>query len=550
MNGELFWRNARAAAVGIALLGSGELAFGQVTPDNLIQIIQAEKAAAQAQARQIAQQAAQLQLGGQVLIDGNAAPPNAAPRPEPAPASADVLQFLDGTLMHGVLQGMEPGRGLRWLHPDATKPFDLQPDHVDSLQFSHAKQMTNAPTCHFRFFCGDELYGSLVGLTETNLELSTWFGTTMKIPRSAVETISFLPKNYSLEYNGPTDASGWVMGGQQGQVIRQANGANIIIRGGGMIVMNGVIYSGATAGTGTTNWAYHDGSFVSTGFGTLGRDFHLSRSATIDFDATSTGQFNLMMEIYASSLDRIDFGNGAFMLDFDNNPNATARGRSTGVPGDLGNVLLPNLLKEGRAHVTIHCNKEENSITVLVDGKVVKRWTDLAFADYAGGGLFFSSQVPDTMKISNIQVSEWTGKYEPALTPTASTNADEISFINQDTAEGRIGNIGETKLNLAVAGQELAVPLDRVREINFAPTNPLAGVQGGGTWDVRAVFAGGGSVSFRLDKWEGAGVSGSSSLFGPVQFPPESIRELDFNLDRPKTGPTAMEKNEYDALDQ
>jgi hypothetical protein len=506
-------RATGAVALGLALFGFGEVASGQ-------------------------------------LINLNAGSFTSTPPPSavamPAPAAGDVLQFLDGAVMHGVLQGMEPGRGLRWQHPDAMKPFDLQPDHLDTLQFPHAQQMTNAPTCHFRFFCGDELYGSLVAMTESNLELNTWFGATLKIPRPAVQSISFLPKNYQVVYDGPSDALGWVTGGQQGQVIRGANGANIIIRGGGVMMMNGVVYGG---GAGTTNWTYRAGSFVSSGIGTLGRDFHLNCSTSIDFDVAAAGQCNLLMEIYASSLDRIDFGNGAFIVDFDNNPNAVARGRGT-IPNDLGNVLLPALLEEKHAHLTIHCNREEGSITVLVNGVVAKYFTDVAFSDSFGGGLFFSSQTMDTMKLSNIQISEWTGKHEPMLTGMPSAKGDEVSFINQDKAAGKIGNIGESKLVLTVAGRDLPIPLERVREINFAATNSSASVATGGPWDVRTIFAGGGSVSFQLEKWESAGVSGRSPLFGPVRFPADSIREMDFNLGRPKTAPAAMERNEFDALDQ
>ena len=36
------------------------------------------------------------------------------------PASADLLQFLDGTVLHGALKAWTPSRGLRWEHPDAT----------------------------------------------------------------------------------------------------------------------------------------------------------------------------------------------------------------------------------------------------------------------------------------------------------------------------------------------------------------------------------------------------------------------------------------------
>ena len=69
---------------------------------------------------------------------------------------------------------------------------------------------------------------------------------------------------------------------------------------GGVLVMNGIRYGG---GPTMTNWVYRDGSFVSAGFGTLGRDFHLTGSLTLEFDVTCRGNFNLCVQLYTSTLD-------------------------------------------------------------------------------------------------------------------------------------------------------------------------------------------------------------------------------------------------------
>ena len=79
------------------------------------------------------------------------------PVPVQEVAAGDLLQFLDGATLHGALQGMDAGRGLRWRHPDAKKAFDLQPAHVDFLQLPPTQPMTNSPNCHFRFFPANEL---------------------------------------------------------------------------------------------------------------------------------------------------------------------------------------------------------------------------------------------------------------------------------------------------------------------------------------------------------------------------------------------------------
>jgi hypothetical protein len=464
----------------------------------------------------------------------------------------DLLQFLDGATLHGALQGMDAGLGLRWRHPDATKAFDLQPAHVDFLRFSHAQPVTNSPNCHFRFFSGDELFGSLVSMNDENLELTTWFGGALKTPRGAVQTISFLPKSYSVVYEGPSDASGWVVGGQQGQriVMQGANGlpGNVVILNGGVLVMNGIRYGGTP--NPTTNWLFRDASFVSAGFGTLGRDFHLSGSSTLEFDVTCRGNFNLCVQLYTSTFDGMNLNNGSFLIDLDDNPNATLRGRSMlGNANDLGNVLLPSLLKLGRAHITVHCNHAQGVITVLVDGEVARSWTDLTNLKNSQGGVLFQSQSSDSMQLSNIKVSQWKGNYEPVLASPSFTNTDEASFINLDKAYGKIESIAQGKLQMNIGGNLLPIPLERVRQINFAPSAAPA-AQPGGPWVVRANFTDGASVSFQLDKWVDSAVSGRSALFGPVLFPSHVIREMDFNLDRPKVAPAPLQENEFEALDR
>jgi hypothetical protein len=100
-----------------------------------------------------------------------------------------------------------------------------------------------------------------------------------------------------------------------------------------------------------------------------------------------------------------------------------------------------------------------------------------------------------------------------------------------------------------VGGNLLAIPVERLRQIAFArPAAPAA--QPRGPWVVRAVFTDGGSLSFQLDKWDDTAVSGRSALFGSVSFPPQLIREMDFNLDRPKAAPVSLQESEFDVLDR
>jgi hypothetical protein len=405
------------------------------------------------------------------------------------------------------------------------------------------------------------------------MQFSTWFGGTMKIPRAAIQTITFLPKNYSIVYEGPADASRWTisaarqnirLGGLNGRIINN----NIVIMGGGQLVIGNQVIGGnmvAASAPGPQNWTYRDGSFVTAGAVILGRDFNLTGSSTIEFDLACDGNFSLTLSLYSASLDRVEAQyavqrnamavnnntSTSLALQFDTGQIALLRAGRGWDPNALHNAPLTNFDTRGKpARVTLNCNKEEGSLSVLVDGAEVRRWTDLGDFNNFGTGFVVQNQpTGSTVKLSHFKISKWEGKYEPAIAASGATNADLLSLINYDKAGGKIQGITAGKLDVDLGGNLLHIPCERVRQIDFAQSSAVAEPRG--PWEVRAVFPGGGSVSFQLQKWDDTSIAGQSALFGPVAFQPGSIRQMQFNLDRPRTGPAAASpENEFDALDQ
>jgi len=460
---------------------------------------------------------------------------------------------------------VDASRGLRWQHPDAKSPFDLMPAHVDFVRFPRARSLALTPSCHIHFAGGDDLYGSLISLDDQIMQFSTWFGGTMKIPRPAIQTITFLPKNYSIVYEGPADAADWTISPAR-QNIRLGGGnvlggGNIIIMGGGRLVLGG--NPNPSSPQGPQNWIYRDGAFLTAGPAILGRDFNLTGSCTVEFDVASDGPFNLVLGLYCRSLDRVDsltyvvpragapVNNNSLALELESAQIALLRPGRGWDPSTTHNTALTNFNSEGKpARVTLNCNKDDGSLTVLVDGVEVRHWTDLGdFSAFGTGFVVQNQPTGATAKLSHFKISKWEGKYEPAVASAGATNADLLSFINRDKAGGKVLGISDGKLDVNLGGNLLHVPYERVRQIDFARSSAVAEPRG--PWEVRAVFPGGGSVSFQLEKWDDTSIAGHSALFGAVAFQPGSIRQMEFNLDRPRTGPAASSpENEFDALDQ
>jgi hypothetical protein len=433
--------------------------------------------------------------------------------PAPSPPG-DLLEFVDGSLLHGQLKRMDTATGLRWENPAALHPIDFVPAHIDSIRFAHAASLSLTPSSQLHFVNGDDLLGSVTSLDDDHLGFSAWFGQTLAIPRASVQTITFLSSNYTILYDGPDDSHGWLIGGRN-----------------------------------TESWTFHDGTFNSGSPGTLGREFFLSGSSTIEFDLSWVNIFQLLVNIY-TDVDHLDYG-ASYVLDFTSKEvNLRLIDPTRQIPArSLGSAALPIPAGKNKVHITIQSNKKEGTVAVFVDNILAKRWKDENGFSATGGGLLFDQQwmTGAGIQLSNFKISQWQGRYEPETT-TVATNVDVIRFINHDQAAGKIAGIKAGKLTLAMGETLLQIPLGRVTQINFAATPAPAPARG--PWVVRAHFPGGGSLSFQLQKWSDKGVSGQSAIFGSLAFQPGQIRQLEFNLDRARAAAPAVTDRELERLDE
>jgi hypothetical protein len=408
--------------------------------------------------------------------------------------------------------------GLTWAEPDARQAIHFRPAHIDFIRFAHARAVSLAPPCHLRFANGDDLFGSIASLDSERLGFRTWFGGAMNISRAAVRSITFLSSNYSIVYEGPYDASGWTV----------ANNAS-------------------------QSWSYHDGCFVGSGPGTLSRDLSLTNSATVEFDLDWNGPFQLLVGVYSDLQTRRD----SYWLEFSSQQVSLRHAPAIGLPRNFGGVPLPGAGSKGKIRAAIQCNRQEGAVSVFVNNTMLKTWKDQGgfpavqpgFVQALGTGLVFQQEgvAGATLKLGNFKVSQWQGPSEPDTT-VETANTDSIHFINHDRAAGKITGIQNSKVTLALGDTVLNIPLERVTQINFAGAG--APSPAAGPWVVRAHFPGGGSLSFQLERWDDKMVCGQSPIFGSLSLQSAAIRQMEFNLDRPKGEGTAVADKEFDSLDE
>ena len=77
----------------------------------------------------------------------------------------DLVRFLDGSMLHGELQQVSLGDGVRWARPDLAKPVDFRPDNLAWIRFEGARPVKrpSEPTVHIRFHNGESRQASQAG---------------------------------------------------------------------------------------------------------------------------------------------------------------------------------------------------------------------------------------------------------------------------------------------------------------------------------------------------------------------------------------------------
>lgn len=437
--------------------------------------------------------------------------PSGFPEFEPVAPSGDLLQFTDGSSIHGRLRAVDPNRGLTWDCPDAQKPVEFKPSHLAWLRFDNPRFVPgqSKPGCRVRFHNGDEVFGKLSAIDSDTVQLESWFGGALQTPRRSVQSITFLSKGYSILYEGPTSPDGWVQG-------RSPRG-----------------------------WEYRDGSFVATAAGTLGRDFRLSGSSSLAFDLSWNGDFSLILAVYTSVLDRFDYSSSSYMFYLRPGYVTLQRVQAGAGAINLGQAQIPEMGNKSKLRMEIRANQADATLGLLVNERLVQRWKDGAgFLNQGSGAVFFAQLDGPSIRISNIKVAQWEGDFGLDLSTNAPSKEDLIYLINRDKITGTLKNLQTATLSVFAAQTNLDIPLSRVSQICLgnAATNPPSA----SPWEVRAFFAGGGTISFQLQQWKDGLVTGNSRNFGKLELDPQYLRQLQFNLAAAKSSSDELDESDPD----
>jgi hypothetical protein len=404
----------------------------------------------------------------------------------------DTLSFLNKDQLHGVLLAIDQDSGLHWRSPEARDPIIFRTGQLSQVKLDAHKPPHSIPAAQrIGLTNGDEFPGNIVSLDDKTLLLDTWYAGRLTLPRSMLRRITPLSDANASIYEGPTGLDGWTVG-------RMGAGRS---------------------------WSFRDGSLIGSNYGTIGRDVKLPDLSAIAFDLVLRGNSPFSIGIYSDHAD--NFGN-CYMLQLSSGYTELQRYSRIGGSNDLGSAQMQNVMRHDKSHIELRTNKDKKSIWLLVDGKMVKEWNDPAEFNGGGGNLIFSCQPGTYVKISNIKVSKWDGKFDDSSNALVKTSDDTVQLANEDKVTGHLESILDGKAKFSSSYAELNIPLDRVEQIDLATAH--AGEAKASPSDVRAYFPDGGSLTMQLKQWDSKGCTGSSPNFGTANFSPDAFARIMFNL--------------------
>ncbi len=130
--------------------------------------------------------------------------------PPPAPPAQTILHLSSGSFAAGTLVDSPTPTTLRWQADGFVTPFEFPIEWINAIHWPPpAKSIKPGGDYAFELAAGDVLFGSLVDLNDTDVEIETSRLGRFKIDRKNVHRIFRWRDSSDLVYLGPNGLTGW-----------------------------------------------------------------------------------------------------------------------------------------------------------------------------------------------------------------------------------------------------------------------------------------------------------------------------------------------------
>ncbi|HEY1172324.1 MAG TPA: hypothetical protein VGH19_13200 [Verrucomicrobiae bacterium] len=425
------------------------------------------------------------------------------------PQEPHVLTLSNGDVLRGRMVSYEQAAGLGWSRADSLGTMVFDAAKVQAIDLGPAKSIppSGELPARVRLRNGDVVDGSVMALETNALKFETVFDGQLTIPRPLLRSLSPQSANLKTVFDGIKDMNGWTF-------------AEV-----------------TSAGDDAGFWTFQPGAFLATKSASVARDLKLPGQMTMEFDVAWRGTLNLAIAVFTDSLKPISLrateNEPAFAAFYSlqiNSHSVNLLYVSQKEPvRTVGQVIAPVLSQKNEARVTIHASKDRKTITLLIDGVLVKQWTE-GMSPAQGTGVRFVHQGQGSVRLSNLRVSEWDGRLDE-VSPSNHVGPDEaLITVSGERMVGKLLAYNQTNVTLQTGQTSFNVALERVQRIEFSPVKNISegAVTAGKGRLARAKLGSGGVLTFELLSWKDGKARVLLPGIGEAEIKTELIQEMVF----------------------
>ena len=367
---------------------------------------------------------------------------------------------------------------------------------------------------------GDVLRGQLASVSDKEVQLDTWYAGHIVLSRVMVESVR-IEDRPKLLFHGPDSIDGWTMTDRSGDR------------------------------TGAKPWAFENGGLQSKGAGGIGRDVGLPDLCRIAFTVDWRSEFHLKLNFCGAKFDTVNPGSCyelAIQRRYANLRKRTALGG--GMPVGQSPSSMPDLSESENARVELCMDRKKGVFNLFIDGHPAALWNDPDPKTHPtdGGIQFVSDTAGYSTKISRIEITPWDGQTEEPVDPDNQLNpfgpnrpdgeekepkpkepeAGRMLLRNGDSLAGELVGISDGIITVKTRFGDVKLPAGRLKTVALKPVElETPKIRDG---DIRAWFADGSRVVFRLDSASLESLTGYSQNFGTATFKTSAFSRIEFNL--------------------
>ncbi len=419
----------------------------------------------------------------------------ASVRAETNAPAVDKLFFRNGDSLTGRLLSFDLQNGIQWARSDASE-IRFHPTNIIGIDLGAVPAPAPWPTtaCRARLRGEDVVEGILESCDSNSVRILTPVAGLLTAPRNAVISITIVPPPQSAVYDGPTGLDGWTQG------------------------------ISALAPMGGSQWSYRNGAFYTSKSASIARDLNLPPVASIQFDLRWQTMFQLAVALYADSPQPVSLAAkdneppfGAFYSFQLNNTVANLLAVRQGDPQRAFEPAMVQMLsRTNLARVDLRVNKPSASVSLLLDGALVKEWIDPTGFIGQGTMVRFVSQGMGAVKISNIRISQWDGVLDEKPPVNPDGKQDALRLNDDSLVLGDLMAIENGKITVSNAQGIAEIPLARLKQLDFARLQPARNGMAPAT--VRVFFGQSGRLTIQLDQYDCKTVHGINANLGKIQI--------------------------------